>query len=74
MSRIAYKEKVVGMGSNPNNNDKTLKLLPVLLLVPEARQRQPAWQQPGSVSETPVQVCVQLSHLLIQQASDFLPM
>lgn len=51
-----------------------LKLLPLLLAVPEARQRQPARQQPGSVGETPIQVGVQLSHLLIQQASDLLPM
>lgn len=51
-----------------------LKLLPLSVLVPEAWQRQPAWQEPGSVSETPIQVGVQLSHLLVQQASDLLPM
>lgn len=41
---------------------------------PETGQGQPAGQKPGSVSEAPIKVGVQLGHSLIQQAADLLPM
>lgn len=51
-----------------------LKLLRLLFLVPEAGQRKPARQEPGGVSETPIQIRVELSHLLVQQTPYFFPM
>lgn len=42
-------------------------------VLPEAGQRQPAGQEPGSVAESSVQVGVELGHSLIQHAADLLP-
>ena len=42
--------------------------------LPEARQWKPARQQPSLVCEPSVQVPVQLCYLLVQNASDLLPM
>ena len=41
---------------------------------PEAGDGQPAGQQPGRVAEAPIQVSVQLGHLLVHHAADLLPL
>lgn len=45
-----------------------------LAVLPEAGQGQPAGQKPGGVTESSVQVGVQLGHSLVQHAADLLPM
>lgn len=44
------------------------------MVLPEAWQRQPAGQEPGGVTESSVQVGVELGHSLVQHAADLLPM
>lgn len=51
-----------------------MQICPHTLVLPEAGQGQPARQEPGSVSESSVQIGVQLGHLLVQHAADLLPM
>ena len=43
-------------------------------VLPEAGQRQPAGQKPGGVTESSVQVGIELGYSLIQHAADLLPM